>query len=167
MLTGIMVKPLRVNVDERGSFTELFRSDLKEMFNDGEIVQANMSFSYPGVIRGWHRHERGQVDYFVCIRGSIKICAYDDASGELSEVVSSGASLQVVRVPGHYWHGFKVVGSEPATLVYFVNRLYNAKDPDELRRQWDDPTVVPKSINGRKDDPRIGRPWDWTFMLHK
>ncbi|MEN3016853.1 MAG: dTDP-4-dehydrorhamnose 3,5-epimerase family protein [Candidatus Methanosuratincola petrocarbonis] len=167
MLPGIIVKPLKRYVDERGNFTEIFRSDMKDVLGDDTIVQSNLSHSYPGVKRAWHRHERGQVDYFVCIGGAIKICAYDDATAELDEVVSSAASLQVVRVPGHYWHGFRVVGSEPATLVYFTTRLYDYKSPDELRRPWNDPTVVPKSINGKVDDPRVGKPWDWDFVLYK
>ena len=61
------------------------------------------------------KHERGQVDYFLVIRGSIKVCAYDDeenspTKGHLVEVVLSDAKLQILRVPGRYWHGFKVVG---------------------------------------------------------
>ena len=44
---------------------------------------------------------------------------------ELNEVVSSGSDLQVVRMPGHYWHGFKAVGNEPAMLLYFTTNLYN------------------------------------------
>jgi dTDP-4-dehydrorhamnose 3,5-epimerase len=66
--------------------------------------------------------------------GALKICAYDDEMQELDEVISTGENTQVVRVPGHYWHGFKVVGNELAMLVYFVNRLYNFKNPDEVRR---------------------------------
>jgi dTDP-4-dehydrorhamnose 3,5-epimerase len=75
--------------------------------------------------------------------------------------------MQVVRVPGHYWHGFKAIGSRPATLVYFTNRLYDYDDPDEVRRQWDDPTIMPAIINGRKDDPRCGKVWDWLQPPHK
>ena len=32
----------------------------------------------------------GQVDYFVCIKGAIKICAYDDETQELNEIISTG-----------------------------------------------------------------------------
>lgn len=166
MLPGIIVKPLKRYPDDRGIFTEIIRTDWGDVAID-PIAQANYSVSHPGVVRAWHRHERGQVDIFLCVKGSIKICAFDDASGELDEVISSGDSMQLVRVVGSYWHGFKVVGSAPAHLIYFVNRLYDAKKPDELRRPWDDPTVVPKSINGRKDDPRCGKPWDWLHVSFK
>ena len=128
MLKGIEVKPLRRFADERGFFTEIMRRDWGDLFEDEEereIVQANFSISYPGVVRAWHRHLRGQVDCFVVLKGAMKICAYDDETKELDEIVSTGENPQVVRIPGHYWHGFKVVGEERAYLVYFVNRLYD------------------------------------------
>jgi dTDP-4-dehydrorhamnose 3,5-epimerase len=165
MLPGIFIKPLKRFADERGFFTEIMRSDWTDTFQD-ELCQANMSISYPGIVRAWHRHERGQVDHFLVLRGALKICAYDDESHELDEIISSGENPQVIRMPGHYWHGFRVVGNELAMLVYFVNRLYDYKDPDEIRRPWDDSTIVPSSINGRSDD-RCGRPWDWFYPPYK
>ncbi|MDM7912676.1 MAG: dTDP-4-dehydrorhamnose 3,5-epimerase family protein, partial [Methanotrichaceae archaeon] len=148
MLPGIVVKPLRRFADERGFFTEIMRSDWDDTFQD-EVHQANMSVSYPGIVRAWHKHERGQIDHFLVVKGALKICAYDDDTRELDEIVSTGENPQVVRMPGHYWHGFRVVGNEPATLVYFVNRLYDYKNPDEVRRPWNDSNIVPKLINGR------------------
>ena len=166
MLPGVAVRQLKRFPDERGIFTEIMRSDWGDVIRDG-IAQANYSFSYPGIVRAWHRHERGQVDHFLCIGGSIKICAYDEASAEIDEIISSGEPLQLVRIPGNYWHGFSVVGNGPASLIYFVNRLYDPKAPDELRRPWDDPAVIPKLINGRADDPRCGKPWDWRSVPFK
>jgi dTDP-4-dehydrorhamnose 3,5-epimerase len=167
MLKGIKIEPLRRYFDERGSFTELMRTDWKEILGEDKIVQANFSTSYPGIVRAWHRHLRGQVDYFLVLRGSLKICAYEDESQELDEIISSDQNLQIVRIPGQYWHGFKVVGNEMAYLVYFVNNLYNPNSPDEERRPWDDPSVIPRSINGRTDDERVGKPWDWFASPHK
>jgi dTDP-4-dehydrorhamnose 3,5-epimerase len=166
MLPGITVRPLKRFADERGFFTEIMRSDWLDVFDD-DVYQANMSVSYPGMIRAWHKHERGQIDRFLVIEGALKICAYDGETRELNEVVSTGENLQVVRIPGNYWHGFKVVGDRPAILVYFVNRLYDYSDPDEVRRSWNDPEIVPASINGRKDDPRCDTPWDWLSPSYK
>jgi dTDP-4-dehydrorhamnose 3,5-epimerase len=97
----------------------------------------------------------------------IKICVFDEKSAEVNEIISSGLDLQVVRVPGHYWHGFKAVGNEPAMLLYFTTNLYDPADPDEERRAWDDPTLIPKSVNGNKNDERVGKPWDWNIPPHK
>ena len=167
MLDGIKIKPIKRMVDERGFFCEVMRTDWKDLFGEDKVAQANHSFTYPDVIRAWHRHLRGQVDYFLVLKGAIKICAYDDKTQELNEVVSSGSDLQVVRMPGHYWHGFKAVGNEPAMLLYFTTNLYNPDDPDEERRAWNDPTIIPKIINGKKTDPRVGKVWDWNSPPHK
>ena len=167
MLKGIQIKPLKRIPDERGSFLELMRADWRDLFKEDEIAQANLSVSYPGIVRAWHRHLRGQVDYFVTLKGAIKICAYDEEKGELNEIISTGNDLKIVRIPGKYWHGFKVVSNEAALLLYFVNKLYDRERPDEDRRPWNDQAVIPKSINGKTDDPRIGKPWDWNYPPHK
>lgn len=163
MLPGIQIRALRKLLDERGFFCEAIRSDWKDLLEDDAIVQSNLSLSYPGMIRAWHRHARGQNDYFFVLRGALKICAYDDRPdsptlGELTEIVSSGESLQIVRVPGFYWHGTKALGNEPSLLLYFVNRLYDARNPDEERRPWNDPKIV---------DKRTSEPYDWNKLPFK
>lgn len=171
MLPGVQVKDLTRNVDERGSFTEIMREDWKDFLGEERPVQANFSVSYPGMVRAWHRHERGQYDIFVVVRGSLKICAYNDLDaekmGELDELVLSGDRLQAAIVRGHYWHGTKCASPTPSETVYFVTRLYDRAKPDELRRPWNDPKIVPRSINGRTDDSRVGAIWDWNAAPHK
>ncbi|MCK4434808.1 dTDP-4-dehydrorhamnose 3,5-epimerase family protein [Candidatus Bathyarchaeota archaeon] len=167
MLKGITVKPLKRFNDERGSFTELMRNDWKNLLNEDQPVQANFSVSYPGIIRAWHRHLRGQTDYFIALKSALKICAYDEETEELDEIISVGENPQIVRVPGHYWHGFKVIGNETAFLLYFATRLYDHQNPDEERRPWNDQTLIPKSINGKKTDPRVGKPWNWNYPPYR
>ena len=167
MLPGVLVKPLKRLADERGSFSEIMRIDWEEIPSEDHLSQANLSVTYPNVIRAWHRHLKGQIDYFIDLKGAIKIGVYDEKTQELVEIVSTGQDSQVVRVPGNYWHGFKAIGNEPAVLLYFTTKLYDTSRPDEERRPWDDSKLIPKSINGKKDDPRVGKPWDWNFPPHK
>jgi len=167
MLEGIKVKPLIRSFDERGSFTEIMRLDWKDFLGEDTFVQANLSISYPGIVRAWHKHILNQVDYFICVKGTIKICTYDDKTRELDEFISTGYDVKIIKVLGQYWHGFKVIGNKPAWLIYFTNRLYNYENPDEERRPWNDPTIIPQLINGRQDDPRVGKPWDWNYQPHK
>jgi len=167
MLQGIRVKSINRLQDERGFFTEVMRKDWKDLFAEDTIVQANLSLTYPGLIRAWHRHLRGQTDYFLVLKGSVKICAFDEKTRELDEVVSGALNLQVVRMPGHYWHGFKVLGDEPAMMLYFTTNLYDPANPDEERRPWNDLTLIPKIVNGKKDDVRVGKAWDWNYPPHK
>ncbi len=163
MLPGVKTLDIRKNVDERGFFAEIMRQDWKDLLEDDSIVQANLSYSYPGMIRAWHRHNRGQVDYFIVLKGSMKICAYDDrpgsaTKGQLDEIVASEERLQVVRIPGFYWHGTKALGDKPSLTVYCVNRSYDAKNPDEERTAWNDPKII---------DPRTSNSYDWNRPPHK
>ena len=165
-LEGVRVYEINILPDERGFFAEAFREDWHEFF-DESIVQANLSYSYPNTVRAWHRHARGQVDSFLVLEGAMKICAYDEKTKRLAEVIASGKKPAVVRIPGHYFHGTRTVSSEPSLTIYFVNKLYDYKNPDEERRPWNDKTIVPKSINGAKADSRVGKPWDWEYPPHK
>jgi len=101
------------------------------------------------------------------LKGALKICAYDEETKELDEMISTSQDIQIVRVPGHYWHGFKVVSNETAWLLYFTTKLYDYKNPDEERRAWNDQTLIPRSINGKRDDPRVGKPWNWNYPPHR
>lgn len=171
-LDGFQTYDVRILPDERGFFAEALRQDWEELFGREWISQVNLSCSYPNVVRAWHRHRRGQTDYFLVTEGSMKICAYDDdttssTAGCLGEIVASEHKLQIVKIPGYYWHGTKTIGNKPSSTVYFVTRLYDYKNPDEERRPWNDTTVIPKAINGKTDDPRVGKPWDWFYPVHK
>jgi len=149
--------------DERGFFVEIMRDDWDDFLEEEKVVQSNLLMNYPGIIRAWHRHDRGQVDYWIVLKGAIKVCVYDDREGsetrgQLDELVASAERLQVVRIPGHYWHGIKTVGNEPALTLYLVSRLYNYDNPDEERRPWNDLNIV---------DPRIGKPYDRNRPPHR
>lgn len=137
----ISVTDITKNIDQRGFFAELMRN------SDSPIAQVNMSYSYPGIVRAWHRHNRGQWDLFIVLKGSLKIAAFNDETGKIESVVVSGERLQSVMVCGAYWHGFEVIGNESALLVYGVTKEYNAKNPDEERRPWNDPNIWKEVFN--------------------
>ncbi|MDK2876589.1 MAG: dTDP-4-dehydrorhamnose 3,5-epimerase [Archaeoglobaceae archaeon] len=166
-LKGVKLYELKILPDDRGFFAEAIREDWKDLLEEDKIVQANVSYSYPNIVRAWHKHERGQVDYFLVLKGAMKICAYDEDTGKLVEIVASEHKPCLIRIPGKYWHGTMTISSEPSLTVYFVNRLYDYSNPDELRRPWNDQSIIPKEINGRKDDPRVGKPWDWFYPRHR
>jgi dTDP-4-dehydrorhamnose 3,5-epimerase len=162
-LPGVRLKDITKIPDERGFFAEVLREDWKDFLGNDRIVQMNLSMSYPGIIRAWHRHKMGQVDYFIVLKGSLKIVIYDDSVGpstigRLQELVVSEERLQVVRVPGHYWHGIKTLGNKPSLTLYCVTNLYDRNRPDEERRPWNDPSII---------DPLTGKPYDWNKPPHR
>jgi dTDP-4-dehydrorhamnose 3,5-epimerase len=165
-LEGIRFMELNLIPDERGFFGEALRQDWQDLIDEW-IVQANLSSSFPGIVRAWHKHLRGQVDYFMVLKGALKICAYDESTHRLVEVIGTEKKPGIIRIPGHYLHGTKTISSEPSLLVYFVNRLYDPKNPDEVRVPWNSPEIVPIEINGNTNDPRAGKPWDWFYPPYK
>jgi dTDP-4-dehydrorhamnose 3,5-epimerase len=115
------------------------------------------------MIRAWHRHSRGQIDFFMVLKGAMKIVAYDEepnskSYGKIVELVASEDTLQIVRIPGKYWHGTKTLGNTPSLTVYFVNNLYDYKRPDEERRPWNDSSII---------DPKTKKAYDWNSPPHK
>ena len=136
MIDGVEVRSLEVNADGRGHLVEMFREDWPEY--DPEPAMSYYSMSYPGVVRAWHRHRRGQIDHFVCPSGRIRVGVYDDREdsptrGEVDEFVIGEHAQRVVRIPGACWHGFEVLGDERALLVNMPTKLYDYEDPDEER----------------------------------
>jgi len=136
MIDGVAIRELEVNADGRGRLVEIFREDWD--IYDPLPKMSYYSVSYPGVVRAWHRHTRGQIDHFLCPAGQIKIGIYDDrgdsdTQGTLQTEVIGEHNQRVVRIPGDCWHGFKVVGNEKATLLNFPTNLYDYEDPDEER----------------------------------
>jgi len=166
-LKGVKVQEINIIPDERGFFAEALRQDWKDLLEEDRIMQANISYSYPNIVRAWHKHEKGQVDYFLVLKGAMKICAYEEETGKMAEIIASGEKPSIVRIPGKYLHGTKTVSNTPSLTVYFVTKLYDYKNPDEKRRPWNDPKIIPTEINGKKDDPRVGKPWDWFQPPHK
>jgi len=158
MLDGVKIYEIKKSPDERGFFTEILRQDWKDLLGEEWIAQANLSYSYPGIIRAWHRHLQGQTDYFIVVKGAMKICAYDEKTNQLDEIIASEHKLQIVRIPGHYWHGTRTIGNEPSLTIYFVTKLYDYKKPDEERKPWNDPAII---------DPKIGHPYNWNKPPHK
>jgi len=131
---GVIVKPIKLNYDNRGFSGELFRIDWKDIIKD-EIKQVYYSFSYPGVVRAWHRHLRGQVDYMVVLWGNIEVLIRDN-TGKTHKILTSWRKPKLIRIPGHYWHGYRNVGMSFSVVVYLLSQLYNYQNPDEERREY-------------------------------
>jgi dTDP-4-dehydrorhamnose 3,5-epimerase len=121
--------------DERGWFAELARaSALPKPF-----LQANLSFSRRGVIRGLHYHERGQDDLFVCLSGMVRVVVLDRGSGEVFTEDIGDANPVALYVPGTLAHGYEALSD--ALFAYLVTSEYDPADPDEHGVPWDDERV--------------------------
>lgn len=126
---------LKLNVDKRGFTTELLREDWFREPQKGftfHIRQCLLSASYRGVVRAWHRHKRGQDDYMTVIEGA-SLVVYVGKDGNFYHHFLLANSMQVIKVPGHLWHGTKALGAKDTYTIYHMNQLYDYENPDEER----------------------------------
>lgn len=143
-IAGVSLRELRVNRDDRGTLTELLRTDWTDVFDDDHpFAQAYVSMTLPGVARDedrWHVHQH-QTDRFYCLAGTIVVAIADGRTEsptrgqlmlvELAAMPDAPAPL-VVTIPPGTLHGFVVTSTTPATLMNFPNRLYDASDEGRL-----------------------------------
>ncbi len=145
MIEGVLVKPLRQILDERGKIMHMIRNDDPDFISFGEIYFSSI---YPGVVKGWHLHKKMTLNYAVPY-GIIKLVLYDDRNssktcGELQEIFLGPENYCLVQIPPLVWNGFKGIGTTPSIVA---NCSTIPHDPDEIERL--DPC-----------DKRIGYNWD-------
>jgi dTDP-4-dehydrorhamnose 3,5-epimerase len=135
VIAGVRTIPLARHEDERGWFAELARvSGLPKPF-----LQANLSRSRKGVVRGLHFHERGQDDLFVCLAGMVRVVILDRTTGETFTEDIGDDNFAAVYVPGSHAHGYEALTD--CLFMYLVTEEYDASNPDEHGVPWDDERV--------------------------
>ena len=160
MLKRITIKSLNRFPDGRGFLTKIMRKKWKTIFGEDNTAQVTLSLKFPNAIRAQYIHMKGRKNYFTVSKGATRICVFNGKTGELNKIVSAGSNIQIVCVPGHYLHGFKAIGTEPAALLYFTAKLYDHMESDEERKPRNDQTIIPTSINGKQGDSRFHKPWN-------
>lgn len=97
--------------------------------------QINVSYSYPGTIRAFHRHQK-QWDIWYVVKGQLEI-AVVTPNGKL-RLIYMGEGDNPLPIAPQYWHGFRVLGNEEAILLYYVTDKYDPDNPDEERAEWNE-----------------------------
>lgn len=145
-IDGVWLKQVRTFTDDRGLLGELLRADDPYYGSSFETcAQTTLTMSYPGVIKAFHWHHT-QDDAWFCVTGMIQAVMYDQREGSptygLTEVYCIGQHNPVVLIiPRGVVHGYRVLGPDPAWIVYHTSTPYNPADPDEERIPYDDPTI--------------------------
>lgn len=132
MIEGVIIKPLKKISDERGFVAHMLRRDDPVFKEFGEIYFASV---YPGVVKGWHIHQRMTLNYAVIV-GMIKLVLYDDrknspTKGELMELFIGEQNYCLVTIPPGIWNGFKGVGTSMSVVA---NCSTLPHDPKEISR---------------------------------
>ena len=144
-IDGVRLHDLRLFVDDGGSFAELLRVDeagCLEAFPDFKVKQSSYSQVLPGAIKAFHLHFRQDDVWFVpptdrLLVGMVDARKASPTVGKTQRVVLGGGKTQLLFVPRGVAHGCANLNILPATILYFVNQHFDAKDPDEHRLPWD------------------------------
>lgn len=114
--------PLKMNVDERGSFTELLKT--------ASCGQASVNISKPGITKGQHWHN-SKWEFFMVVAGHGLIQERRIGSDEKIEFEVSGDQIQAVHMlPGYTHNIINLSETESLVTVMWANELFDPSRPD-------------------------------------
>ncbi|UKK54788.1 NAD-dependent epimerase/dehydratase family protein [Prevotella sp. E2-28] len=115
---------LKMNVDERGSFTELVHT-----LNAGQV---SINISKPGITKGQHWHNT-KFEQFIVVKGHglIQQRNLNDPEGKVLEWEVSGDHIQAVHMlPGYTHNIINLSDTEDLVTVMYCNEIFNPNKPD-------------------------------------
>ena len=113
---------LKMNKDDRGSFTELVHT-LK-------CGQVSINISKPGVTKGQHWHNT-KWEQFIVVRGHGLIQMRKEGTDEIREYEVSGDKIQsVIMLPGYTHNIINLSDTEDLVTVMYCNEIFNPERPD-------------------------------------
>lgn len=113
---------LKMNVDPRGSFTELVHT-----LNCGQV---SINISKPGITKGQHWHN-SKWEQFIVVSGHGLIQMRKEGSDEVIEYEVSGDKIQsVIMLPGYTHNIINLSDTEDLVTVMYCNEVFNPERPD-------------------------------------
>ena len=116
--------PLKMNVDDRGSFTELVH-----LANCGQV---SINISRPGITKGQHWHNT-KWEFFIVVKGHglIQQRNLNDPEGMVLEWEVSGDRIEAVHMlPGYTHNIINLSDTEDLVTVMYCNEVFNPNKPD-------------------------------------
>lgn len=114
--------PLKMNVDERGSFTELMKT--------ANCGQFSVNISNPGITKGQHWHH-SKWEFFIVVSGHGLIQERKIGSDNVLNFEVSGDKIEAVHMlPGYTHNIINLSDTEPLVTVMWANEMFDPKHPD-------------------------------------
>ena len=114
--------PLKMNVDDRGSFTELVHT-----LNAGQV---SINISKPGITKGQHWHNT-KWEFFIVVAGHGLIQERKLGTDEIIEFEVSGDNIQCIHMlPGYTHNIINLSETENLVTVMYCNEIFNPNKPD-------------------------------------
>ena len=112
---------VKMNVDNRGSFTELLKSETSG--------QVSVNIAKPGITKGNHWHNTKN-EKFIVVKGEAVIKFRKPFETEVIEYHVSGEEIKVVDIPCGYTHSITNTGNEDMIFIIWTNELFDKENPD-------------------------------------
>lgn len=114
--------PMKMNVDSRGSFTELVKSK--------NVGQVSINISKPGITKGEHWHNT-KWEFFIVVAGLGKIQQRKIGTDEIIEFEVSGNKIEAVHMlPGYTHNIINMSDTEDLVTVMYCNECFDPNRPD-------------------------------------
>ncbi len=114
--------PLKMNVDDRGSFTEMLRSE--------KCGQFSVNISKPGITKGQHWHNT-KWEFFIVVSGKGLIQMRKIGSDEVLNFEVSGDKIEAVHMlPGYTHNIINLSDTQDLVTVMWANELFDKDKPD-------------------------------------
>ena len=114
--------PLKMNVDDRGSFTELLHT--------ADCGQVSVNISKPGITKGQHWHN-SKWELFIVVHGTALIRERNIHTDETVEFRVSGEKIEAVRmIPGWTHSIINLSDTEELVTVMTCNEVFDPSRPD-------------------------------------
>ena len=118
--------PLKMNIDARGSFTELLHT--------AKCGQVSVNISKPGITKGQHWHH-SKWEFFIVVAGHGLIQERKEGTDEVIEFEVSGDNIQAVHMlPGYTHNIINLSETENLVTVMWANEIFDPTYPDTY---WD------------------------------
>lgn len=114
--------PLKMNVDGRGSFTELLKSE--------KCGQVSINISKPGITKGQHWHNT-KWEFFIVVAGHGLIQERKIGTDEVIEFEVSGDKIEAIHMlPGYTHNIINLSETENLVTVMWANESFDPNKPD-------------------------------------
>lgn len=114
--------PLKMNVDARGSFTELLKTE--------KCGQVSVNISKPGITKGQHWHHT-KWEFFIVVSGKGLIQQRKIGTDEVLNFEVSGEKIEAVHMlPGYTHNIINLSDTEDLVTVMWANEQFNPEKPD-------------------------------------
>ena len=115
--------PLKMNIDDRGSFTELLKSK--------NVGQVSINISKPGITKGQHWHN-SKWEFFIVVAGHGLIQERKIGTDEVIEFEVSGDKIEAVHMlPGYTHNIINLSQTENLVTVMWANESFDPNKPDK------------------------------------